>query len=91
MESERATPRIRWLLLRIFVYCAVGVLLLIAAHRASKSYKFQESGRRAAPPQHKTRVGEPLPDFDLRDIRGRRWRLAKLKGKVTYVNVWATW
>lgn len=91
MEAAGGTRRIKWMLLRILVYCAAGVVLLFAGLRASKSYRFQESGRTAAPPQHKTRVGEPLPDFDLTDIKGRRWRLADLKGKVTYVNVWATW
>jgi thiol-disulfide isomerase/thioredoxin len=33
---------------------------------------------------------KPLPDFDLSDLDGRSWRLADLKGKVTFVNVWST-
>jgi thiol-disulfide isomerase/thioredoxin len=32
-----------------------------------------------------------LPDFSLTDLKGRTWRLASLKGKVSFVNVWATW
>ncbi|HLL76416.1 MAG TPA: redoxin domain-containing protein [Pyrinomonadaceae bacterium] len=35
--------------------------------------------------------GKPLPDFELTDLGGRTWRLADLKGKVAFINVWATW
>jgi thiol-disulfide isomerase/thioredoxin len=34
---------------------------------------------------------QPLPDFTLVDIRGKKWQLADLKGKVTFINLWATW
>lgn len=33
----------------------------------------------------------PLPDFELQDLRGRIWRLADLRGKITFINIWATW
>jgi thiol-disulfide isomerase/thioredoxin len=33
----------------------------------------------------------PLPDFDLTDLKGRNWKLADLKGKVVFINLWATW
>ncbi len=33
----------------------------------------------------------PLPDFDLTDLQGRNWKLADLKGKVAFINLWATW
>ncbi|HEX2268645.1 MAG TPA: TlpA disulfide reductase family protein, partial [Pyrinomonadaceae bacterium] len=32
-----------------------------------------------------------LPEFDLTDLEGRRWSLADLKGKVAFINFWATW
>ncbi|MCS6806916.1 MAG: redoxin domain-containing protein [Acidobacteriota bacterium] len=32
-----------------------------------------------------------LPDFELSDLQGKPWRLADLKGKVAFINVWATW
>ena len=37
------------------------------------------------------RVGQAMPDFALVDLQGRTWRLADLKGKTAFVNVWATW
>lgn len=38
-----------------------------------------------------TKTNEKMPDFDLTDMQGRKWTLAELKGKVAFVNVWATW
>lgn len=36
-------------------------------------------------------VGEPAPVFYLSDTKGRSWNLEELKGKVVFVNFWATW
>ena len=32
-----------------------------------------------------------LPEFELSDLQGRKWSLADLKGKVAFINFWATW
>ncbi len=32
-----------------------------------------------------------LPEFELTDLEGRKWSLADLKGKVAFINLWATW
>lgn len=32
-----------------------------------------------------------LPEFALTDLEGRKWSLADLKGKVAFINFWATW
>ncbi|HEX5411994.1 MAG TPA: TlpA disulfide reductase family protein [Terriglobia bacterium] len=36
-------------------------------------------------------ANEPLPSFKLTDLNGKTWTLADLKGKVTFLNFWATW
>lgn len=36
-------------------------------------------------------VGQPAPDFALRDVNGNVVRLSDLRGKVVWVNFWATW
>jgi thiol-disulfide isomerase/thioredoxin len=34
---------------------------------------------------------QALPDFALTDLQGKLWKLADLKGKVAFINLWATW
>ena len=36
-------------------------------------------------------VGKPAPDFDTLDLDEKVWSLSKLKGKVVFINFWATW
>lgn len=36
-------------------------------------------------------VGQPLPTFEVSDMQGRRGGFAALHGRVTVINVWATW
>jgi cytochrome c biogenesis protein CcmG/thiol:disulfide interchange protein DsbE len=36
-------------------------------------------------------IGKPAPDFELQDAAGNSWKLSSLKGKVVFVNFWATW
>ncbi len=38
----------------------------------------------------KAMFNKPAPDFDLTDLNGRKWSLAKLKGKVVVLNFWYT-
>jgi peroxiredoxin len=42
--------------------------------------------------KHKViKLGEPAPDFQLRDLDGRLVTLSELRGKVVLLNFWATW
>ncbi len=36
-------------------------------------------------------VGKSAPEFELKDFTGRLWRLSDLRGKVVFINFWATW
>lgn len=35
--------------------------------------------------------GDPAPDFSLKDIDGEEVKLSGLRGKVVFLNFWATW
>jgi peroxiredoxin len=41
--------------------------------------------------QAQERAGFPAPDFTLRDLSGQAHRLADFRGKVVFLNIWATW
>ena len=36
-------------------------------------------------------VGKPAPDFDLTDLNDKPQRLSDFRGKVVFLNFWATW
>ncbi len=38
-----------------------------------------------------TKPGATAPDFDYRNIQGGKTKLSDLKGKIKYIEVWATW
>lgn len=72
----------RWFARRVWrrpaaVLCCVGVLS--AAVLASGC---QRGG---------ALVGAPAPEFSLSDLSGRTIRLANMKGRVVFLNVWASW
>lgn len=36
-------------------------------------------------------VGQPCPDFHLKDLKGRERSLKDFAGKIVYIDLWATW
>ncbi len=70
---------------RFLTAAALGLLLLPAdpPSEAAESRRPSRSKR--------LRFERPLPEFKLKDLEGRTWTLSDLKGKVTLINVWATW
>ncbi|MEM7828337.1 MAG: TlpA disulfide reductase family protein [Candidatus Aenigmatarchaeota archaeon] len=36
-------------------------------------------------------VGMPAPDFSLKDLDGKEYKLSQFRGKVVFLNFWATW
>ena len=36
-------------------------------------------------------TNQPLATFELADLSGKTWNVASLKGKVTFLNFWASW
>ncbi len=56
--------------------------LLLIALGAALYYQHLHAGSRA---------GFPAPDFNLKDLSGRVHRLSDFRGKVVFLNFWATW
>jgi peroxiredoxin len=63
----------------------IVILLCLALFGCSK----QEKDKSA--PVSQLREGTAAPDFTLKDLNGRDVSLSSLKGKVVFLNFWATW
>jgi len=66
-----------------------GIILLIV-FIAGIALTYLLSGMQQSA-KRKVSIGMSAPDFELKDINGKVWRLSDLKGKVVLVNFWATW
>lgn len=93
-EGGRIPPRLKPLVL-ILVFAAVflvgyffvGRLLFqvkktvpISGRDSFKRLGIEKPGKAA-----------PAPDFTLEDLSGKRWSLKSAKGKIVFLNFWATW
>ncbi|MGI8467208.1 MAG: TlpA disulfide reductase family protein [Pyrinomonadaceae bacterium] len=38
-----------------------------------------------------TKVGQEMPDFTVTDANNKEFKISDLKGKIVYINFWATW
>jgi cytochrome oxidase Cu insertion factor (SCO1/SenC/PrrC family) len=74
-------------LFRVLVY----LVLIVAIGWTLRLQLRQLSAKTQSRVAYKTRAGEKLPDFEVQDLSGKVWRSADLKGKVAYINVWASW
>jgi thiol-disulfide isomerase/thioredoxin len=42
-------------------------------------------------PKKRAAIGLDAPAFELKDTEGMTWKVSDLKGKVVFLNFWATW
>jgi thiol-disulfide isomerase/thioredoxin len=75
----------------IVVTVLVLIGLTIYVDRATRLPKQQQSVETTEQVQPVTAVSKPAPDLKLKDLKGKEVSLADLKGKVVFVNFWATW
>ena len=73
----------RWVLPLLWMLPALVLLLVFVYGRLTREGTDSSD---TAP-----RIGKPIADFILPDLQGRAVQLAALRGKVVFVNVWATW
>lgn len=71
---------------RFLTVAALAPLLLLPSAPPSGAAEGRRPDR-----SKRLRFDRPLPEFKLKDLEGRTWTLSDLKGKVTLINVWATW
>ncbi len=67
-------------------YKGVILIIIIAIAVAALIFLPDEKSYKAV-----AAVGKPAPEFELKDANGDLWRLSDLRGKVVFINFWATW
>ena len=66
-------------------------LALIAISLLGFWWLGRQSPSEPATTSSRPQVGQPAPDFVLKDLAGNVGRLSTLRGQVVLVNLWATW
>jgi peroxiredoxin len=71
----------------------LGLLLLVACGGGEdrQTGAAAEAGKGAEPAPAAFGIGQPAPDFALKDLEGREVRLSDQRGKAVVVDFWATW
>jgi peroxiredoxin len=68
------------------------ILILVGSFGLFSLYFiFFESKRLSPTVDYGTRVGEAAPDFSLPTLKGNFVKLSDYRGKVVFLNIWATW
>lgn len=67
------------ILIPVVVVAAIVVLTMVFGEK--------KVARKAAP----LKLGDMAPDFTFPDLDGNKVNLASLRGKVVFINIWATW
>ena len=62
-----------------------------AADLISEAAQIQFQDEQLKEQMAKFPTGQPLPDFDLKDLDGKPISIGRLKGKVVLLDFWATW
>lgn len=77
------------------IFMALCFAMLSAALRGPDTIKLNgvstKAGLLDAPSKERLKIGEPAPDFALAQVGGDPVQLSKLRGKIVFVNFWATW
>jgi peroxiredoxin len=59
--------------------------------QAGQETSAPKTAKESQPPAAGPMEGKQVPDFDLPTMDGKHIKLADLKGKMLFINIWATW
>jgi peroxiredoxin len=69
----------------------IGLMLIAGPAWLSSVPAAPQPALQAGLPSGMPQEGQPIPDFDLPTLDGRRVRLSDLRGSPVLINFWATW
>ena len=77
---------------KILIIVATVAVLILLTWYADKATRLKvQSASNSAPQTSFSVEGKPEPDLKLKDLDGKDVSLADYKGKVVFLNFWATW
>ena len=89
----RKFERLKWRLPALLEIVILGLLVVQSCASAVPDKTIERTP--GPPPADKLaavpEVGRRAPDFTLTDLDGNQIRLSDLRGKVVFINFWATW
>ena len=74
------TPDIQEVFDKYKVVCTDSVAIAVCQEKLDKYLNY-----------FKIRNGIEAPDFEMLDVNGQKYRLSDFRGKMVYIDVWATW
>ena len=91
-SSVSRLPQPRRRLAQALLSTGVGLVVLVALLGGLVAYDRLQSGGDQGPLDGRSpEVGEPAPQFALRDAEGNTRTLSDYEGQVVWLNFWATW
>jgi len=96
-KEQRASAVIPFAMLcaaLVMTYIFTKVILMnrpVPRQMTAEEVKGQSAQGEPEPPPPSPMEGKPVPDFALPDLNGKMVKLADLRGKVLFINIWATW
>ncbi len=85
-SQQRSRPGSGRAILGLLVVALLGLLVVQACTPSAQTIR--DGGQEAT---IGVKVGDLAPDFTLTDLEGNLLRLSDLRGKVVFINFWATW
>ncbi len=77
-------PKLSWIVAgTLFALASIAIHYEVKIAMHQRFGSVQELGR--------LKVSAPAPDFTLQDLAGQTVSLSSLRGKVVYIDFWATW
>lgn len=70
--------------------CAVCLFLVLSALAVLPLLPLPASPNVPSAPGPRLQVGEPAPNFEVRDLNGEKIELANLRGRPVWINFWST-
>src|SRR5208337_1702448 len=79
--------------MRSKVVASIGVVLIVVGLAALAVQRLMPNAARpgAMRPGEEIAAGDVAANFDLKDLDGHVVSLSSLRGKVVFLNIWATW